>query len=239
MNKFNILVDTREHGKFKKLLKEGLPNLVTEYDMKVGDIMIVGEPSMRNVVIERKTVPDLKASAFRDGRCKEQCWRLKRTCVYSKALYLVEGNVSTRDKLYKSILQTITNICIRDDIPVLRTKNMEDTVNEVIRIRKCMMKYGVTKNMERVDAIDQSNKFQTKGGSTTPQDFYKSILRLIPSVGPILQNAITNKLPTFPVLYNECANNNCQTLSNITYGKRNTKIPITTVAKIRNYVLTL
>ena len=93
-----IKIDNREHTLIK-LLKA----LNKDYDfhidievvkLDIGDISILDEKGEELLLIERKKLSDLAAS-IRDGRYKEQSYRLKGYSLHNHhIIYLVEGNIS-------------------------------------------------------------------------------------------------------------------------------------------------
>ena len=95
------------------------------------------------ILIERKTINDL-ASSIRDGRHREQKKRLMCSGLpIHKCMYLLEGDVN---KVYsnridtRTIIGSIINTIIRDNIKVYRTDNLIDTKILLDRIYDKLLK---------------------------------------------------------------------------------------------------
>lgn len=234
-----IIIDTRENEKFYKILKRVCKNIIIiKKQLDIGDIIIENNNDDNNnkkIVIERKTIADLESS-IKDGRKKEQCFRLRKIVKYPR--YLVEGKINLqRRKMGHAILQSITNVQTRDCIPVIRTPTMLASAHEIFRIAKCVQKNGIDIDTERVDSIEQVYKYKTKrkGGCTSDNDLYKVFLRVMPNIGPKLQTAIYEKYPSFATLVDICKNNPDE-LYEIKYGKRKTKIPKKIVKSLIKFI---
>ena len=143
-----IIIDTRE-GKLIELIKN-TTSFTLPYEVKnlqIGDIIISSSKYLdKQIIIERKCMTDMICS-IKDGRYKEQKLRLqaevsnalpntKRIC------YLLEGIISDlrlpNDKtlLYGSIVSST----FRDTIPLLRTNNLNETLDIITRIHERMNK---------------------------------------------------------------------------------------------------
>jgi len=234
-----IIIDNRESAKFQKIVarvcKEFKPVRNT---LELGDIIIEDDTNEKRIVIERKTIADYKASMFKDGRGKEQCYRL-RTLKYP--MYLIEGKINYKtEKMYKSIQQSMTNIQIRDNIPIIRMLTPTASAHEILRIAKCVAKHGIDKYTSRVDSIEKSIKYKGAGSSRgkfiNNDDMYKAILRIFPKIGPKIQEAIYDKYPTFGDLVHQCRENSGMEIYEIKYGKRKSKIPKKIVQNLIKFI---
>ena len=90
-----LVLDVREHHLIEKLQKS--PIKFTQEQLPIGDILFrkngETQESKTILVIERKTVNDLKASIC-DGRAREQKLRLIGSGIpVEKIVYLIEGNL--------------------------------------------------------------------------------------------------------------------------------------------------
>jgi ERCC4-type nuclease len=143
-----LIIDTRE-GKLIELIKN-TTSFTLPYEVKnlqIGDIIISSSKYPdKQLIIERKCMTDMICS-IKDGRYKEQKLRLqaevnnaqsnsKRIC------YLLEGVISDlrlpNDKtlLYGSIVSST----FRDNIPLIRTNNLNETLDIITRIHDRMNK---------------------------------------------------------------------------------------------------
>ena len=149
MSKYNLIIDTREH-KLIALLKETTIkgfSIKTEA-LKIGDIVIqrnVDEPiSNSNTVFifERKTCEDL-LSSINDGRYREQKARLLSNFSKDKITYIIEDRIGDKLNRYRkngknSVIGAMTNCLLRDNIKILRTDSLDETVVFLLNIcKKC------------------------------------------------------------------------------------------------------
>ena len=85
-----LVIDVREHHIIEKLDEEKIK--FSQEQLAVGDIVFRQDGEIM-LIIERKTVIDLKASIC-DGRAREQKLRLMGSGIpIEKILYLIEGNL--------------------------------------------------------------------------------------------------------------------------------------------------
>ena len=95
------------------------------------------------LLIERKTITDL-SSSIKDGRHREQKKRLLCCGISTdKILYLLEGDVNNtyRGRVKtRTIIGSIINTIIRDNIKVYRTDNLIDTKIFIERIYDKLLK---------------------------------------------------------------------------------------------------
>ena len=151
-----LIIDTRE-GKLIELIKK-TSSMTIPYEIKnlqIGDIIISSSKyPEKSLIIERKCMTDMIAS-IKDGRYKEQKLRLQAEVAKSmtttsstisqsntRICYLIEGVISDlrlpNDKtlFYGSMVSSL----FRDNIPLLRTNNLNETLDIIIRIHERMNK---------------------------------------------------------------------------------------------------
>lgn len=143
MNK-RIEVDYREK-KFIELTKKykQLDNIIYVKNLNIGDIIIYNENN--RIIIERKTETDL-ISSIKDGRYKEQKIRLlNENNNNTIIIYIIEGNsVSNGNNNINSSMfhGSLISMVFRDNINILRTFNINETVILILKIwdRLCKKK---------------------------------------------------------------------------------------------------
>ena len=136
-----LIIDNRE-CKLIDLIKS-IPSFIIPYEIKIlqiGDIIISSDTHPdKSIIIERKCVPDMLAS-IKDGRYKEQKLRLQAEKHQSNGntliCYLIEGNANdvrfpTEKKVFHGSL--ISSI-FRDEIPLIRSINLNETLDIIVRI---------------------------------------------------------------------------------------------------------
>jgi ERCC4-type nuclease len=203
-----IVIDNREN-KVIDLFKSD------EYDIKI-ETLDIGDIIFRNngqiiLIIERKTINDLKASIC-DGRGKEQKARLLN-CGISKdrIFYLIEGNIdkSLSDNIsgvpISTLIGSMINTQLRDGIKVYKTISIRETVNFIKRLYEKLIKDGESyfKNEENQSITDSqycSTLKKKKKENMTPRVWFIAQLSLIPQVTEILAEEIVNIYPSISKL---------------------------------------
>jgi ERCC4-type nuclease len=142
-----LIIDNRE-AKLIELIKN-TSAFTIPYEIKslqIGDIIITNDKYPdRSVIIERKCVQDMLAS-IKDGRYKEQKIRLQAEKSNSNGntliCYLVEGSVqevrypNEKKVFHGSLISSI----FRDDIPLIRSMTLSETLDIIIRFHDRMSK---------------------------------------------------------------------------------------------------
>jgi ERCC4-type nuclease len=182
-----VFIDTREHNLMNVMNNRGIEYLKKQLD--IGDVCISDE-DVPVCVLERKTVSDLSSSIV-DGRYHEQKARLLASG--TSIGYIIEGVVNTNDK---RVFGAILNTALRDNIPVLYSKNAEETVD--------IIQHYAQKDPEffkrRQSYGDYSAIHVKKSNNITPRDAFISQLSVIPGVSRSLGAKIQQTYPTMRVL---------------------------------------
>lgn len=139
-----LIVDNREN--IKELLNKNLENvafenlLIGDYCFKIDDVPFI--------FIERKTISDYAAS-IKDGRHREQKKRLKSQPAY--IMYLVEGPLSKDNSSFSynkvdkhTIISSIINTSLRDNINVFHTSDINETIFFIESLYRKLEKQGKT-----------------------------------------------------------------------------------------------
>ena len=198
-----LIIDTRE-SKLIDLIKN-TTSFTLPYEVKnlqIGDIIISSSKYPdKQLIIERKCMTDMIAS-IKDGRYKEQKLRLqaevsKTTPNTKRICYLIEGIISDlrlpNDKtlLYGSIVSST----FRDNIPLIRTNNLNETLDIITRIHERM-------NKDITDFFKENSK-----KNNTILDTQTNIISTI-NTNPINTNLITDtQIPEIELQNNTTDNN--------------------------------
>jgi len=136
-----LIIDNRE-GKLIELIKN-TQSFTIPYELKnlqIGDIIISNSKYPdKSIIIERKCVPDMLAS-IKDGRYKEQKIRLQAEKCNSNGnkiiCYLIEGSLQdVRYPLEKKMFHgSLISSMFRDEIPLIRSISLIETLEIIIRI---------------------------------------------------------------------------------------------------------
>ena len=147
-----IKIDCREMkliqlltGLLKEDDKEKI-KMVTE-NLPLGDIILCDDLGKEKAIIERKSLADLAAS-IRDGRYKEQGYRLNQCSLHNHQIYyVIEGDLrfykpykGLPDK--KALLSAMTSISFFKGFSLYRTINLEETAEWLLQFALKLAKEG-------------------------------------------------------------------------------------------------
>lgn len=193
-----IVIDTRERELIDKLSNATQINVE---QLEIGDI-IYRQNGDTILVIERKTVNDLKASIC-DGRGREQKARLLGNMPRKRILYLIEGSLNKplSDKVsglpVDTLVGSLVNTQFRDDIKVYKTASIEETANFLIKLLDKLIKdgdnYFNTTEEQTISATEYSSSLKkSKKANMTPYVWFIAQLSLIPQVTEKVAEEIVN-----------------------------------------------
>ena len=206
----NVNVDYRERD-LLQILESGNFEY-TRSNLPVGDVHI--SKNNNHILIERKTLDDYSSSIV-DGRYNDQKSRLLESG--AQIVYIIEGMSKNNHGVPLSTLYSaIYSSQVRDNIVVLRSLNIEDTVKYVEML---------------VHKIDMSKECQTLKVFKKSQhsNVYIEMLCCIPGVSITIANNIANTFPTIDNLINHIKDVNSITC----VSKIGTKLSV----KIINYLM--
>lgn len=196
-----LVIDCRENI-FRPYFKEDVFK-----NLDIGDIQYLDDDNNIKLIIERKTIDDLKQSIL-DNRWREQKERLLSAVPSNRIIYLIEGNImkKTTIKGGSNTLQgALINKMLRDNIFVYKTKNVDESVSF---INKMLNK--LEKDYDKIFNIDDTEQKETKEYSSiikikkkdnyTPELWYKQILLSIPQVSQKISDCIISNYPTLKSL---------------------------------------
>lgn len=186
-----LIIDKRENLVISKLEDY---NFKTE-QLDLGDIIFKEEGEII-LIIERKTIKDLKASIV-DGRIKEQKARLLGS--NTNIMYLIEGDLY-KENIGKfpinTLIGSIINTELRDNIRVYRTFCINETIEFIKKLHDKLNKDGKTFFKEiKVDYAGTLKK--KKKENMTPDVWFRTTLETIPHVSEKISTAIVEKYKTY------------------------------------------
>jgi len=169
------------------------------------------------IVIERKTLPDLISSIRSDGRYREQKKRLLAARNQSPRLriyYLIEGQLGTMpanryftENHRKTAYGACVNTLVRDNIPVIRTESLPDTLKTLGKMWELLTKEGskIATCGSSIPVPTQDASYhipiKIKKGDNYNEDWcYRAMLQQIPGVSEDVAEAISLKYTTLPIL---------------------------------------
>ena len=197
-----LIYDSREL-KLKELLEENKNDTIqlSEKYLDLGDI-IFKKDNEEILVIERKTLSDLYSS-IQDGRYKEQKIRLMSNYSREKIVYIIEGTISSQNSKFFKNSKSITdgallNMAFRDNITIIRTKDINDTCNMLYLLGKKIIKnpefFSVESSSSNTSSISYLDTVKVaKKDNMTPSLCNIIQLSQIPGVSKVMAQTIIEK----------------------------------------------
>ena len=146
-------------------------------------------------IVERKTLDDLSSSII-DGRYKEQKSRLLAS--NHKIVYIIEGMQKNNHGVkFSTLLSAILNCQFRDNITVIRTKDLNETATVLIML-KDKLKFNDC-NETRVISYESNIHISKKQNMTKENVFIKQ-LSCIPGISENIATDIAKLYPTMKLL---------------------------------------
>lgn len=232
-----LYVDNRERGIIDNLRETGVEFGLRSLD--IGDIAFLDDEENTVLIIERKTVPDLKASII-DGRRSEQKARLK-TIPRERIIYLIEGDLNyplEDEEVYRfkvsTLIGSVINTQLRDGIHVYKTSCLDETCEY---LRALLNK--LNKDLDNffkpqgapAEGVDASAEYcatlsKSKKANMTQEVWFIAQLCLIPQITEKIAVEIVRKYPTPRSLWEQYERSDAgeNLLADITYPVKGGKI---------------
>jgi ERCC4-type nuclease len=185
-------------------------NIITE-NLPLGDIILCDD-GQEKAIIERKSLADLAAS-IRDGRYKEQSFRLNQCELHNHQIYyLVEGDLryykafkGLPDK--KALLSAMTSVSYFKGFSLYRTVNLEETAEWILQFALKLEKEGAkAKPFYQLEQTETSGGYaevvskRVKKDNITPENIGEIMLAQIPGVSVAAAAVIMQKFSTLAAL---------------------------------------
>jgi len=203
-----IEIDNREKKAFENLYSENEEVFTT---LPLGDFKLtLDDDNGKSLIVERKSINDL-ASSIMDGRFKEQKNRLVQYAESGGMIaYIIEGcksvidldNANISSRLNSSALSTcITNVSVRDKIPVFFSLNPSETTNIInLLIEKLPKIYKKqTASCDAPNAIIGKSTVKT---GLLREEMSAAMLSQIPGISfSVARSIISNAPSSIPSLF--------------------------------------
>ena len=216
-----IIIDNRERGLIpiiQSLNKDENFNIQIDVEtLDIGDI-IIKDGESEKIIIERKTYNDL-ASSLRDGRYREQSFRLNNVNIHNhNIVYLIEGERHKYSNKYNKVpfsTLLVTMFCIQyyKGFSLYQTRNIVETAEYILKITdklKREKKRVCYYDSEKSTIIDgDSEKTYTdvvkraKKGNIRPDNIGEIILSQIPGISVKSSKAIMSHFNSLYDLLNQ------------------------------------
>jgi ERCC4-type nuclease len=201
-----IIIDNREAALYNEIIERDLDKYtqqihITKETLDLGDIHISFPDKV--YVFERKNVPDL-LSSIKDGRYKEQKARLLSNIHLQHLTYIIEGDNVVSTMSYNNnksvLLGAYFNTLFRDNIRVLFTKNVSETVTLILSLAAKIIdnpdKFS-TSNISSSDYTDNLKLKRKKIDNIDVRSCYIMQLSQIPHISNVIAKNIASIYPTF------------------------------------------
>lgn len=243
-----IKIDTREGGLHAKCMERvnGMSEVnVTTEMLPLGDIILCDDEGNELVIIERKTLNDLAAS-IRDGRYKEQGFRLNNCDVHNhNIIYLVEGNLRTYNESKarlerKALLSSFVSLTYFKGFTLHRTENVDESAEWIMSYASKLQRekgrsfYQTNQSEQSVQSDQNGSKSdaaaaayvnvssRVKKNNITVDNIGAIMLAQIPGVSAAVATAVMAKYGTLKCLIAELSNNPAS-LDDITIATKTNK----------------
>jgi len=183
----DLILDCREH----KLI-DFFPDTKTK-QLDIGDILYVNSEDNSDIkcIVERKTLNDLSSSIV-DGRYKEQKCRLLSSGI--KIVYILEGTSKNKHGVKLStIFSAMLNMQFRDNITVIRTKDIEETSTILIMLKEKINNIPINNSQQ---IVYESNVNISKKQNMTKDIVFIKQLSCIPGISDKFSKDICNIYPS-------------------------------------------
>lgn len=222
----SILLDTREKDLINSFNLQNLEFKVKCLD--IGDIHFIDSDSGKvQCIVERKTMTDL-SNSIKDGRSREQKIRLLEYCKEHsvKLIYLIEGGFNIHGLPKSTLMSAIVNKIIRDNIFIIRSKGITESVEFILKLQKKITEHGNgisnsngNSNCTSNDLSNSTNSDSTKidyistikpkkKDNLDQRNVFKLQLMCIPKISSVLATAIVDKYSSITDLLENIENVN-------------------------------
>ena len=182
--------------------------IATSHEIKserlpLGDIILHDPAQQKDIVLfERKTLADLAAS-IRDGRYKEQSFRLIETAAATgfhthNIVYIIEGDLSRYDERHSHITKTalqsaMVSLLYYKGFSVVRTMNLGETADFILHFADKVAKEGPLSVADTAAAYSEVSTKKEKRDYITRENIGEIMLAQVPGVSPKIAAAILAK----------------------------------------------
>lgn len=187
----------------KKTLDTSKLNLheIKSERLAIGDAIIATTANNPVIIFERKTLADLAAS-IRDGRYKEQSFRLLETAAATgfaphNIVYIIEGDLERYDERHTQITKTalqsaMVSLMYYKGFSVFRTMNVGETADFILHFADKLAKDGVAP-VTQEDTYSEVAAKKEKRDYITRENIGEIMLSQVPGVSPKVAAAILSK----------------------------------------------
>ena len=226
----------------------GVDNITVQSEtLPIGDIILYNDDGKEVVIIERKTLNDL-ASSIRDGRYKEQSYRLDGCETHNHNIfYLIEGNLRSynpaRTRFERgSLLSSLVTLTYFKGFSLHRTEDVSESAEWIIAYAKKLHKENRKSYYEELDKTPKSYvsvSSRVKKDNITHDNIGAIMLAQIPSVSSAVASAVMKRFGDIRTLIEEMSDNPgaLDEITIATQTNKPRKISKTSIQNIYNYLV--
>jgi ERCC4-type nuclease len=171
--------------------------------LPLGDIILYDPTQEKDIVLfERKTLADLAAS-IRDGRYKEQSFRLIESAAATgfsthHMIYIIEGDLSRYDERHTQITKTalqsaMVSLMYYKGFSVIRTMNVGETADFILHFADKVAKEGPLSVADTATVYSEVSAKKEKRDFITRENIGEIMLAQVPGVSAKMASAILSK----------------------------------------------
>jgi len=208
-----IIIDSHEKVLYDSIVAQsvaqGVAHTIQFGPLELGDIQITlsrGDTVLRELVFERKTLPDLVGS-MHDGRYREQKARMLANIAPQNVSYIVEGDSICQSvhRGSKSVSSAYFNMIFRDGVHLFFTRDVPETAFLLLALcAKMEDKPANYSPIESSSTVSAANRDYTsclklkskKNHNITPDNCFILQLAQVPSVSHVIAKNIVTIYPT-------------------------------------------
>jgi len=175
-----------------------------QYEINASPLFL-GDALIDNNIIERKSLQDLAAS-IKDGRYKEQSFRLKKALGENyRVYYLIEGNIDlyTGSIPKESLIRALFSLTLKG-FQVIQTKNIKDTAYYLIQFAEKLKKYQAN-STDKV--YEESVVTKKKNSHITKDNVSHFMLCQIPNISMVTASILMDNYKNLSTLLDEMKKN--------------------------------
>lgn len=204
-NKANAKAQKQTKPKPKSLAVATTNHEIKPERLPLGDIILHDPAQQKDIVLfERKTLADLAAS-IRDGRYKEQSFRLIESATATgfnthHIIYIIEGDLSRYDDRHTQITKTalqsaMVSLMYYKGFSVVRTMNINETADFIVHFADKVAKEGPLSVTDATTAAAYSevSAKKEKRDYITRENIGEIMLSQVPGVSAKTASAILSK----------------------------------------------
>ena len=196
----------KQKPKPKSLGVSAINHEIRSERLPLGDIILHDPTQQKDIVLfERKTLADLAAS-IRDGRYKEQSFRLIETATATgfnthHIVYIIEGDLSRYDERHTQITKTalqsaMVSLMYYKGFSVIRTMNVGETADFILHFADKVAKEGpisVADTTTTATAYSEVSSKKEKRDYITRENIGEIMLAQVPGISSKMAAAILAK----------------------------------------------